>query len=275
MPKSKSQSKPKTESSRGVLKRSKTAEYFTVARYNPPGGFAWFVEHFWIVRWDLRGKDSHTQDVLSHPSVHLVFEKGSTRIWGVVTGKFTRVIEEKGQVLGIKFKPGGFYPFIQKPVALFSDQRLPFEEVFDEDLESLEEKILGCEEDQKILAEGEAFLNRHLPVYDPRVEEVSSITAAIMDDPTILKVDDLVNRCDMSKRTLQRLFRKYVGVSPKWVIQRYRLHEAAEKMASGENRNWSQLALELGYYDQSHFIRDFKSIVGQSPADYAESLNDG
>jgi AraC-like DNA-binding protein len=55
----------------------------------------------------------------------------------------------------------------------------------------------------------------------------------------------------------------------KWVINRYRLHEALERLHMGASVNWTDLALELGYFDQSHFIRDFRSLVGYSPVQYA------
>ena len=69
-------------------------------------------------------------------------------------------------------------------------------------------------------------------------------------------------------RELDHLFREYVGVKPKWVLERIRLHEAAERMADGES-DWPALALDLGYFDQAHFIKAFKAVVGRSPADYA------
>jgi AraC-like DNA-binding protein len=72
---------------------------------------------------------------------------------------------------------------------------------------------------------------------------------------------------------LQRIFSQYVGVSPKWVIKRYRLHEAAEQLAGGEVVDWPKIALELGYFDQAHFIKDFKTIVGESPAEYIKKIN--
>ena len=72
-----------------------------------------------------------------------------------------------------------------------------------------------------------------------------------------------------SPRSLQRLFREYVGVTPKWVLQRVRLHEAAERMADGDSDCAAALALDLGYFDQAHFIKDFKAIVGRSPSEYA------
>lgn len=259
--------------SRGVLNRQEGSKHFQLSRYHPSPEIAFFVEHYWIVRWDLCGEDPFEQDVLSHPSVHLVFEKNNTWIWGVVTGKFTRKLEGKGQVIGIKFHPGGFYPFLQEPVASFTDDRLPFNDVFDDPLEALESDILNHDEEQLMVERTEDFLLRHLPERDPKMEKVSKMVKLVKDDASILKVDDLVDRYELSKRTLQRLFRQYVGISPKWVIQRYRLHEAAEKMADGQAENWTQLALGLGYYDQAHFIRDFKSIVGQTPSEYARSLD--
>jgi AraC-like DNA-binding protein len=60
-----------------------------------------------------------------------------------------------------------------------------------------------------------------------------------------------------------------VGVSPKWVLQRYRLQEAAERMASGEATDPAELALDLGYFDQAHFGNDFRRYVGIPPAAYA------
>jgi AraC-like DNA-binding protein len=146
---------------------------------------------------------------------------------------------------------------------------LPFNEVFDENLKYLEEAILSHENDENMVNTAEAFLLRHLPRPEPRIEEINRIVQCIMDEKTILKVDNLIERFSYSKRTLQRLFRQYVGVSPKWIIQRYRLHEGAEQMASGQAENWPALAVDLGYFDQAHFIRDFKAIVGQSPAEYA------
>jgi len=76
----------------------------------------------------------------------------------------------------------------------------------------------------------------------------------------------------IAARQLQRLFREYVGVTPKWVIQRYRLIEAAERLATGVTEDFAGLALDLGYADQAHFIRDFKKLVGRPPAGYARSV---
>ena len=60
-----------------------------------------------------------------------------------------------------------------------------------------------------------------------------------------------------------------VGVSPKWVLKRLRIHQAVEQLSAQPPSDWTDLALELGNYDHAHFIRDFQLVVGRSPARYA------
>jgi len=72
-------------------------------------------------------------------------------------------------------------------------------------------------------------------------------------------------------RALQRLFSDYVGASPKWVINRYRLHEAIARVQAGHPVAWAALAQDLGYFDQAHFIADFRRLVGVTPAEYARA----
>ncbi len=115
----------------------------------------------------------------------------------------------------------------------------------------------------------EDFLRERLPEEDEHVREINQVVDYIIAHREITRVDDVVSRLNLNKRTLQRLFSQYVGVSPKWVIQRYRLHEVAERLADGEVVDGTRMALDLGYFDQAHFIKDFKAIVGKTPAEYA------
>ena len=97
---------------------------------------------------------------------------------------------------------------------------------------------------------------------------VAAIVAAIESDPSLSRVTELAAREDLHPRTLERLFRAHVGVSPKWVIRRFRVQEAAERVQAGSPPDWSRFAADLGYFDQSHFIRDFTAQVGATPTDY-------
>jgi AraC-like DNA-binding protein len=88
-------------------------------------------------------------------------------------------------------------------------------------------------------------------------------------DRSLLRVEDAAALLGAPPRTLQRRFRRDVGVGPKWVIRRYRLHEAAEQLKGPSPPPLAALAAALGYADQEHFARDFKAVVGRTPAAFA------
>lgn len=262
----------KTEKPRGLLNPKIGQQKFTLTRYFPDPKLEFFVEHYWIVRWDLRGQEPYVSENLPHPTVHLVFQQDATQIYGVTSGKFSRRLTGKGQVLGVKFRPGAFYPFVKSPISQFTDDTLCLEDVFGVDCAGLEKTILTLDDDGLMVEQVENFLRDRLPERDETITLINQIVDHIIADRSLTKVDDVVAHFHMNKRTLQRLFNQYVGVSPKWVIQRYRLQDAVDQLAEGETEDNAQLALKLGYFDQAHFIKDFKMLVGKSPVKYSRQM---
>jgi AraC-like DNA-binding protein len=120
-----------------------------------------------------------------------------------------------------------------------------------------------------MVCSAEALLRSVLPEPDPAAEQAATLVAWIADDPALRRVDQLSAASGMSVRSLQRLFADYVGVGPKWVMRRARLHEAAARADSGEVVDWARLAADLGYADQAHLTRDFTATIGVPPARYA------
>lgn len=249
------------------------AKKFQLSRHLPPQDLSFFIEHYWIVDWDLRGQEPYVQETLPYPSVHVVIEKDQSRVFGVQTGKFVRLLENKGRVFGIKFKPGGFYPFVESSISRFTNASTSFQDAFGVDARPLEETLLSQGDEAKMIKLAEKFLRERLPEQDMNVRVVNEIVDWIIAHREITKVDEVVSSLNLNKRRVQRLFRHYVGVSPKWVIKRYRLHEVAERLAGGEVVDWPAMVVELGYSDQAHFIKDFKTIVGRTPAEYAKGLS--
>jgi len=261
--------RPKLVKPRGILHHGLEPVAPGYGRYWPPEDLAPFVEHFWTVAWDVAEPEVH--EVLPHPSVQMVLEEGNSLVAGVPTGKFTRRLEGKGRVLGTKFRPGGFRPFLGRAVSGLADQTLLLTEIFGPAGEDLETRALACADPLAGFEIVQDFLRGQRPVPDPAIELVGRIAERAATDRDITRVDHLVQEFGLSARKLQRLFDEYVGVSPKWIIQRYRLHEAAERIATGTVTDGATLAQDLGYADQAHFIRDFKKLVGSSPAEYARA----
>lgn len=257
-----------TDRPKGVVDPVAFHQRFRLNRYLPCAGLAGVLDHHWIVEWNLRDQPPYVQRTLPYPCVNLVFDRRQTGIFGVASGAFETTLADVGRVLGLRFRPGAFRAVFGKPVHLLTDKVLPLSALFGGDDAAIEESVLGAPDDAGMVAAAEALLLRLLPPLDPQVERIHAILQMLEQDIGLTQVRDLAERAGMSERTLQQLFADYVGVTPKWVICRYRLHEAADKLAGGEPIHLSELAHALGYFDQAHFTRDFRKLVGKSPAEY-------
>lgn len=256
---------------RGVLYPELMATKIRLDRHAPGESLARFVEYYWVVAWDLRGKASHESKTLSHPNVHLVFEEPHPAVYGIVRGPFLRRISGRGHVLGVRFRPGGFRPFLGGPVADLVDRVVPATDFFDDAVLDTQRTVLATDDDAEMVAAAEEFLLARTPEPDPMTDTVADMVARITAEPSLVRVDEVAELLGVPVRRLQRLFAEYVGASPKWVLRRARLHEAAERAQQGTRIDWAALAVDLGYADQSHLTRDFTAAVGAPPAAYAKS----
>lgn len=259
--------------------RQTTSEYGILAGprdyrlYRVPASpdLAGLVERHWLITWDLPAGRRNPVTLLPHPCVNLWFDRGMLAFGGAGTERFTYVQEGRGRVFGVKFRPGGFYPFLRSPVSALTDQTRPLAALWGPRADEFARDLAAAEDLPTLVAVAERHLRAHWPPEDPEVGVIGKIVEALLHDRTITRVDQVSTRFGISPRTLQRLFQRYVGVSPKWVLRRYRLHEAAARLAEDVTSTWAEVAAELGYFDQPHFIRDFTRAVGLTPAAYAEA----
>jgi AraC-like DNA-binding protein len=263
----------------GVLRPELQDEIVRSDRLPPAQPLTTWVEHYWTVEWDLHGDASFVAEVVTHPSVHVTLESGSRPrfghampaglVHGVVTRRFTHELVGVGRVFGVKFHPGGFGAFTGADVGAWTDRVLPLSAAFGDATATLVEEVLDHPADADRAAAVDAFLLDRAPRRDERYDAVLAVVDEIRDDPTLTTVELAARRHGVSERTLQRLFRRYVGVGPKWVLRRARLHDAVDRIDTGRYADLASLAVELGWFDQAHFTRDFTALVGQPPAAYA------
>ncbi|MFL6697241.1 MAG: DUF6597 domain-containing transcriptional factor [Vitreoscilla sp.] len=243
---------------------------FTHGRFEAPADLADRIEHFWSVRWNLDGLPPQVQETLPHPNVHLVVEPGTMDAWGVHTGRWTRTLQGRSSAFGIKFRPGAFRPLLGRAVSSIADRSIAATALFGEDAARLD-GVLGLD-DASAAQFAADFLRPRLPPIDQAASLAARIVDRVADDLELHSADELARRFGMSLRALQRLFNEQVGVGPKWVINRYRMHEAVARVQAGQPVSWAALAQDLGYFDQAHFIADFRKLVGRTPGDYAQAM---
>lgn len=229
------------------------------------------MELYWLSDWNLF--NPHEQQVVSHPSVNLVWTTpADADVFGVDLGVTSVKLVGTGRVFGVKFRPGGFRAFVDTPMNALTGRRLPISQVFGDGAAPISDLMHSSSDDARRVAGADAFLMARLRTPASGTVEAMRLVQLIRTDRTISRVDEFAQREHLSVRALQRLFAEEVGASPKWVIRRYRIHEAIEQ--ADHHVDWSKLALDLGYADQAHLIRDFTEAAGVSPTAYVRLLRD-
>ncbi len=235
------------------------------------------VERHWTTRWDLPAERAHVQEILPHPCVNLVAYGGIVRVHGIPLRRDARRLVGRGAAVGAKFRPGAFAAFCRVPMPATRGAVLTLEHAFGPEGVGLEAELLdataGGDPDAdgvaRTVAAIERFLAPRVPDHDPAFGLVQDVTRDMLRRAPEVRVAAIARDHGVSERTLQRVFRAQVGVGPKWVLRRYRLHAAAERIGAEGASDLAGLAHDLGYADQAHFANDFRDAVGLRPTAYA------
>ncbi|MGM7648994.1 DUF6597 domain-containing transcriptional factor [Nocardia sp. JW2] len=259
------------DDAKGILLPREQARHRSLRRLEVGPALAEFADRYWVVRWDLRGRPAFRAEVLSFPCVNVTFERSSTRTGGFVNGvcttKYVRDLDGEGETFGMRFRPGGFGAFTGCDVGVLRDGSALLTEVLPE-AAGLAERVLAEPSDENRVGIVEEFFGGRGGADDPQFALVSRIVTAMERDPELTRVDQVTERFAVPMRTVQRLFRRYVGAGPKWVLCRFRLQDAADLLAHSDP-DLAELATGLGYFDQAHFSREFTAQIGMPPREYA------
>jgi len=271
-----------TASVAGLLRPDEFARHVDLLR-EPVGESAGrWVENRWSLRWDLPRGRWFGSEVIPHPTCSLTLEVGShprpamppgetVAVTGVCTRRFDVDVRGWGRVVGLRFRPGGLAALTGHPASVWNDRSVAASEVLPPALASaLADPDLGEAGSAwaEVAEQGLAALADDRP--DPRYDLVLDVVADMLADHALLTVADAADRHAVTVRTLQRLFTHYVGVGPKWVLARYRLHDAVADLDAGWPGTLTELAVRYGWYDQAHFTRDFTALVGVTPGQYRD-----
>jgi AraC-like DNA-binding protein len=249
-----------------IVRPDLAGQRFTVERLVPGESLAEFVDYYWLVRWNVAAP--HRQQVVPQPRVHLAAEGGRLLVHGVTQRPFYRTLEGSGHVLGAAFHPGGFRPLLRRSVGAISESVQPAARLLGVDDLPVATRILSGHDSAEMVRALEEYLTAVGPEPDPTGRRVTELVAETERRTEITRAEKLAAEAGISLRSLQRLFAEYVGIGPKWVIQRFRILDAIAAAHAGEVPDWAALARELGFSDQAHLTRVFTQVVGAPPASY-------
>jgi AraC-like DNA-binding protein len=241
-----------------------------IRRFAPSPDLAPVVRRYWMPVWSLPEGRASVQRVLQYPVCLIVVSPEYALLVGPSSGLSTQVLRGAGWAVGTMLQPAAGLALTGGPVERLTDRAVP---LADDDLVHRIRTAIGDEPDdpdrqQAAVAAVEEALSRLLPV-DEEGLLVNAVVEYVEGDPGVHRVGQVCEKFAMSERTLQRLTARRIGLSPKWLIQRRRLHEAAERLTEEERPDLARVAAELGYADQAHFGRDFRTVTGLTPGAFA------
>lgn len=256
-----------------ILRPGTSLAHFDYQPHTPPAPLDELLASLWTVTWDLAPGESYTAQTLPYPCVNLSVTDTAADVTGLTRRRFERQLSGRGFAVGVRFRPGCFRPLIDGPVTRLTDRRQPISEVLGRDTGELQRQVRERSDPTDRIQDLAAFVAEAWPEPDETAQRLAEVVETASRDRRITRVGQLAELADLSVRSLQRSFAEYVGAGPKWVIQRYRLHDVAARVAADETIDWADLAIELGFADQAHLIRAFTATVGTSPAAYGRELH--
>ena len=198
--------------------------------------------------------------------------KFSTFYGSVLCGPHSRyfVIDtaEQDIVAGVHFKPGGVYPFLTIPSGELRNLHVGLEDLWGGLASEAREQLLAArtgEEKFRILEKAlwtaaAENLDRH--------PAVRYALTQFHGAPETRTIADVTNRIGLSARRFIEVFEREVGLTPKLFCRVRRFQRVLRLIQNSRELDWTQIALDCGYYDQAHFIHDFRAFSGINPSTY-------
>lgn len=178
---------------------------------------------------------------------------------------------DMADLIGIVFTPGGFTAFSNDAVNLFSNRSVPLLDVWGPSAHTLRNHLLELSLPEERVRCLERFLAGRIAAQHPRNSMVEFALDRFRNAPRIATVRDVAKSTGWSERRFSQVFREEVGLSPKTWCRIDRFQRALRQLHAGTDVRWAELALDCGYYDQSHFANEFRAFSGIDATTYSAS----
>ena len=250
----------------------------------PPAGLRDLVEGIWFIRSSAT-RCPEPQRLLPDGRIEIVFNladrfrhlraprEAQTQPQQLVVGPTSRamLIEPTGEIdlVGIRISPGGALAFFSDVLLELRDNTADLTDLSN----ALDSDLLDRLREMRSLETRFALISAALQKasrtdrLEPRVLGARRL---IHTSGGMVSVDEIVRQTGTSPRTLERLFLRHAGIGPKLLLRLTRFQRVLRRAAKG---SLLQAALEAGYFDQSHFIRDFRTFAGVSPSVFFGEAN--
>lgn len=239
------------------------------------------MRRFWVPVWSVPEGAEAPQRVLQYPVCLMVVSDTYARFYGVVTGLSETVLTGDGWGVGVMLTPAAGGLLVGGSVDAWTDRHDELSHVFGDRGTGLADGIRArmapnpADESAQHAATRvvEDWLAPHLPIDDDG-HLINGIVDFVENDSSVIALSQICDRFHLTERSLQRLTRRRLGLTPRWLIQRRRLQKAAERLRDNST-TLAAMAADLGYSDEAHLVRDFHKVTGMTPRAFTARFSRG
>jgi AraC-like DNA-binding protein len=255
--------------------------------YSPSDILKPYIKHYYIFE---SGADTSFEDtVFPGGDMEVIFNLGKgiwessvdntfqktpqIELWGQITKPLAIRSTGKHTMLGIRFLTHSVSCFLQDEISLFNNQVSDLTDIMGRPVKILHAKLLEANTSSERIMLIENFLISRLVRNEkraPRIDKVASILTSIKKDTEESNISTIASRHGMTTRYLHKLVYQHTGLSPK-SFTKIRRFQHSLKLVAKNDQPFTSIAYDCGYFDQAHFIREFKSFTGVTPSAYLES----
>jgi len=249
-----------------------------------------FVENIWFYEGFLAG---YTREkILPDGAIELIIDlvggpkkifehedsdqfRSCCKAW--ISGERTRYIvigAENSSMIGIRFKPGGAYPFFGFPISELSESVIELDLIWGRLVAEIRDQLLETESPDARLLLLESFLLRQARRSLEANRLIVFAVHQLQHSPQFLAIKDLASTIGITQKHLISQFEKIVGLRPKSFARVCKFQKVLNLIEQQKEIEWTAIAYECGYYDQAHFIKEFQAFSGLNPSAYLTKRGD-
>jgi AraC-like DNA-binding protein len=253
--------------------------------YEPSRVLAPFIKQYWALDIDKKENTPQKQTIIPNGLMEIMFHYGD--VVDYILPNKTASIKSQCILCGQKsifydiyttgkigifsaiLKPEGAMMFFDIPISEIYNETVSIQEIFTKDGETLQDKIIDSKTNEERISIFESFLSKKIiekKLYDHR--RMAACLDKIKAGTVKASVKDLAECACLSTKQFQRRFNEHIGILPKEYLRVVRFQNAIHKKHLDPELSLTKLSYDCGYYDQSHFIRDFKMFSGMTPKDF-------
>ncbi len=254
----------------------------------PTGILRKYIKNYYIVEINNSMDFIPFERVFPHGNATLVFHYGSPSkfkeiclneyvesnlvICGQQTSYYDLSLSGKTGMILIVFKPHGVEPFFNLPINELLNKNLSLSDLIKNEAIVLEDKLFNSKNNKQRITHLETFLLKRM-IINKDFERVEHAIKIIENSKGQIKTQVIAQEVCLGIKQFERIFSKHVGLNPKKFTSIVRFQNVIQMKMNDKNANMYQLAFDNGYYDQSHFIHDFKNLTGLSPLYFFHNRN--